>query len=679
MAVEPRRYRLPRPRRNASPLRAALAHAPGLPAQAVALVALLYLAATEGGYYPTDWYPVGLIVLALVALWSAAVPGAGRPSAATVVALALLALFAAWSLCSIAWAGEPSAAWDGGNRAVLYAALLALFSLWTVGPREARWLIALVALGIGLLGLVELLRFAAAGEPGSYLLGGRLAEPVGYQNGNVALWLMGAIPCVWLAASREPHPVVRGLALGSASVLASLALMGQSRGSLFALPVAVVLFVVLVPGRLRVLAALAGVALAVGVSAGPVLDLVDGAESRSLPALADDAARVIVLSSALLAALGALAGLADRRWSPSARTARRTRTAGTGALAVAGLVLVVAAATQAGDLRTELSERWDEFKSSDEAAGGTARLGSGGTNRYDFWRVAWESFERDPLHGAGSDNFQQDYLARGESREKPRYPHSLELAVLSQTGIVGGLLFAGAVGAALAAALSLRRRLSGPAAGAVAAALGLFVYWLLHASVDWLYELPALGGLAFAMLGLATAVRDEQPAASGPVRRTRVALRIVPALMAGAAALSFALPWLAEREISRAAELWGARPQAAYEHLDRAGRFNPVSVRPALFEGTIALRLGHEGRAERAFRDAVEREPRNAYAWLELAALASSRGDRALARRRVARASRLDPRDEATRLARDAIAAGEKITPDAVGRAILKYARGGTE
>src|ERR671918_87020 len=117
----------------------ALRRAPGLPAQAVALLAILYLAATEGGYYATDWYPVGLIVLALVALWGTAVPPAGRPGGAPLVALVLLGLFAAWSLCSVAWAGEASAAWDGGNRALLYAALFALFSLWTVGAREARW------------------------------------------------------------------------------------------------------------------------------------------------------------------------------------------------------------------------------------------------------------------------------------------------------------------------------------------------------------------------------------------------------------------------------------------------------------------------------------------------------------------------------------------------------------
>jgi O-antigen ligase len=675
MAVDFRRYMLRRPPWRGDSLAAVLRSAPGLPAQVVAIGALLYLAATDGGYYATDWYPAGLVVLALLAFWGAGVPRVGHASGATLVALALLGLFAAWSLCSVVWAGEASAAWDGGNRAVLYVALFALFSLWTVGTRQARWLLTLVGLGIGLLGVVELLRFSAAGDPEAYMLGGRFSEPVGYQNGNVALWLMGALPCVWLAASREPHPVIRGLALGAASMLSSLALLGQSRGSLFALPVALLLFVALVPGRLRVLAALGAAALAVGFAAGPVLDVVDGAEGPDLPQLVDDAARAIVLPSALLAALGALAALADRRWTPSAGSVRRIRAAGAGVLAVAALALVAAAVTQAGDLRSEVSERWNEFKSGEDAAGGTARLGSAGTNRYDFWTVAWESFEREPLHGVGSDNFQQDYLARGGTREKPRYPHSLELAVLSQTGIVGALLFAGALAAALAAALARRRALSGTAAGAVAAAVGAFAYWLLHASVDWLYELPALGGLALALLALATAVREGDAAPD----RGGAGLRLGAPLLAGVAAMSFVLPWLAAREIDTAAEVWRASPADAYEHLDRAAGFNPLSARPALVEGTIALQVDQPTRAEGAFRAAVEREPRNAYAWLELAALASERGESALARRRIARALSLDPRDEATRIARDRIAAGDTITPRELSRAILKYARGASE
>ena len=533
---------------------------------------------------------------------------------------------------------------------------------------------ALAGFGVALLGLVELLRFAAAADPTEFMLDQRLSEPVGYQNGNVALWLMGAFCCLWLAAARQSAPVTRGLALGSASMLASLALLGQSRGSLFALPLALLVFFVIAPGRLRLLAGLLLAGIGVALSAGAVLDVIDAGDA-SLAAAVDDAARAIVLSALGVALVGALLAAVDRAWRPSASTSKRLTKAGAGLVVAVAVVALVVGATQAGELRGELSERWSEFKSNDDTASGSARLVSGGTNRYDFWTVAWENFEREPLVGVGMDNFQQDYMARGESPEKPRYAHSLELALLSGTGIVGMLLFLGAIIAAAIAAMRLRRGSSPAAAGAQAAALGLFAYWFFHASVDWLYELPALGGLAFAMLGLACGIRV---GGSEPAAERRVA-QVIPAVLAGAAALSFAFPWLAEREVAKASAGWRSAPAAAYERLDRAAGLNPTSVQADLFEGTIAVQRGELGRAERAFLEVVEREPRNSYAWLDLAALASARQGGELARRRLARASELNPTDEATREARRTVRDGRRILPKQVLRDVLKYARGGTE
>jgi Flp pilus assembly protein TadD len=129
----------------------------------------------------------------------------------------------------------------------------------------------------------------------------------------------------------------------------------------------------------------------------------------------------------------------------------------------------------------------------------------------------------------------------------------------------------------------------------------------------------------------------------------------------------------------RAAETWRGAPAAAYERLDRSAGLNPLSVRAQLFEGTIAVNLDEPARAERAFLEVVESEPRNGYAWLQLAALASARQDRPLARRRIRRAIALSPGDEATRMARNVISEGRVITPQQVLSATLKYARGGTE
>jgi O-Antigen ligase len=659
-------------------VRDAVLRAPALPALLVAVAVLLALAVAEGGYEARAWYPAGLAVLALLAVWWAAVPTPSKPPPAQLAALCLLIAFAAWAYLSIAWADDRGAAWDGANRAALYAALFGLFSLWPLPARAASWVLAVMGLGIALLGLIELVRFGASGEPESFLIGGRLAAPVDYQNGDVALWLIGAFPCLWLATLREAHPALRGVALGSTVLLASLALLGQSRGSLFALPLALIFFVAMVPGRLRVLAALLGVAAGVAVAADPILAVVDASGPAELPGLVDEAARSILLASAVVGTLGVAIALADRRLRLPPRTARRMRTAVLVVLALLATGGATVAVAQAGDLRREVSERWEQFKSNDESGSGTSRLASAGTNRYDFWTVAWDSFERDPLRGVGMDNFQQDYAERGTSGEKPRYPHSFELAILSETGLVGTLLLFGAIGLAVGAvALRAVRRLGVGAAGAAA---GVFVYWLLHASVDWLYELPALGGVAFALLGLAVAVRDDDhtPPSSG---KGRVALAsrgagIALLLVVGA---SFALPWLAAREVDRATEEWRTSPGDAYDRLERAADLNFLSARPYLAEGTIAVRLGQLERAERAFQAALRRTRRSGYAWLQLGAIASARGERREARSRVDRAAELSPRDQATRLAHSRLADGEKITPEQVNRDILEYARGGAE
>ena len=75
----------------------------------------------------------------------------------------------------------------------------------------------------------------------------------------------------------------------------------------------------------------------------------------------------------------------------------------------------------------------------------SSRLTAGfSTYRYDYWRVAWNEFEDAPLLGAGADNFGRAYLRRGESPQRPRFPHSTQMVALAETGLVGALLLGGA-------------------------------------------------------------------------------------------------------------------------------------------------------------------------------------------------------------------------------------------
>jgi O-antigen ligase len=271
--------------------------------------------------------------------------------------------------------------------------------------------------------------------------------------------------------------------------------------------------------------------------------------------------------------------------------------------------------------------------------------------------VALDTFADAPLVGVGVDGFGPRYIAARRTTNEAFYPHSVELSVLSSTGLLGALAFAAFLAAAVAGAVALRR--SAPAVRAVAAAaLAFAAYWLLHGSVDWLWELPAVSAPAFALLGLAAAVEAEQP--DGASRRfTPVAIGVAVAILAGAVAL--ALPWTATAETDRAAAVWRADPDLALERLDRAGRIDRLSSQPALLAGAIANRSGRPQRALTELDEALRREPRNWYAHLELAIAQARLGRRADALASLDEAAALNPREDAIPEVRETVAAGEPI------------------
>src|SRR6185436_10711390 len=123
-----------------------------------------------------------------------------------------------------------------------------------------------------------------------------------------------------------------------------------------------------------------------------------------------------------------------------------------------------------------------------------------GGNRYDFWRVAWNEFKAHPVAGVGVDNFQLDYLRDRRSIEEPLYPHSVELRLLSETGVVGAALFLAFV-ACVVAALRRLRRFPPDRRALAGGAVAVVVYFVIHGSIDWFWEIPAAGGLAILALG----------------------------------------------------------------------------------------------------------------------------------------------------------------------------------
>jgi hypothetical protein len=184
--------------------------------------------------------------------------------------------------------------------------------------------------------------------------------------------------------------------------------------------------------------------------------------------------------------------------------------------------------------------------------------------------------------------------------------------------------------------------------------------WLAHASIDWLWELPALTVPAMACLGLVVSFSGASAVQPDPAVRTGTLGRSIAIATAIVAALSYALPALAAREIERAARRWDRDPSGALRELNGARRLNPLSDRADVIAGSLALETGDRGQALRSFRRAVGRDGHNWYAQAELGVLELGVGSGRDALARLVRAQRMNPGEPAIA---SALAAARHGTP----------------
>lgn len=680
-----------------------LREAPAIVPALLALALFVIWAGSELGYPVTHWAPGGLILLALLAIaLLAARPRLGQVPRTTRIALACLALYAALSYLSILWAQVPGDAWEGANRTLLYVLVFALFSLWPLRGSAAALLLCAWALAMIALAAYVLLHVDAARSAAGFFSDGRLKYPAGYENAAAACWCIVMWPALLLARSRQIPTVLRGVLAGGSVLLGDVALLSESRGSLFATVIMLILVFALLPGRVRTFLVVAPVAIGIAVTTPTVLHvgdrLLDGGDVKA----AIHAVTVAVLLAAAAVGLVVGAGAAIERRDALSESSRARLRTGVAAIAVATLVgLLVGGLVVAGNPVGRVEHAWQTFKRGYSANNTHVNrlVGGLGSGRYDFYRVALDEFKAHPLLGIGADNFQTQYLAHARTEETPHYPHSVELRTLVQGGVVGALIgFVGLAAALLCAgggALTRVARRRDPLGATVAAAaLAGFVYWLVHGSFDWFWEFAGLGAPAFALLGIACALGSRKPPdsassetetaavapapaarAAGARRGLAVPAALALALVAAAAGVSFALPWLSQLQVENAAKIWTTAPRQAYAKLKDAAGLNPLDSEPYLVEGSIALRFADLARADRAFSRALARDSDNAYATLERGAIASALGHRADALRMLERAALLSPRDEVIQKSLSFVRKGERLSIEELNQAIFAKAR----
>ena len=640
----------------------------------------------SGGHSPSSWSPVGVFIVLLLGLGLLILrPGAALLPLWRRICLGSLALFVVWNYLSLVWADFPGDAWVGADKSLLYAVSFAVFFLWRWSVRTATTFLALFVLTVAVTSGFWLAQAVASDGSVSFFEDGCPLGPIGYVNGSVALWMTGLWPALFLAAHRRLPGPLRAVFLMCAAFFVQLSVLGQSRAWLAVLPIALALHLLLSRQRLRALLAL-GIAFgAAALVSRPLLDVFERWEDGApLAGPVRTAAIWICVSCVTVGLAGVTWAAAERTIQVSPATRRRLTAgiaAGGSALVLVGTVMV--ARTIGESPISWASERWDSFTcvycpSEDHGSRFTSTLSN---DRYREWTVAWEQFVDSPLIGAGSDNYLSAYLERRtDDLYEPKYPHSTPLRLLGQLGLVGSLLFTVACFTAIGLALR-NRRASDPVTGsAVAASVMVFAYWLLHGSVDFLWELPALAAPAFGLLALAASVesgssgqaRDVAPAPARPRSRIRT---VALAVAVVGLACAVAAPGLSAAYEQSALRSWRQDPATAYARFDRAASLNPLSASPLLFRGTIAELVGDDRLAEESFRASVRREPRNWYGYLQLALLAASESEFGRATALIDRARQLNPRDRVAAVADRLIRRRIAVDPASVNVLFLRKER----
>jgi hypothetical protein len=536
---------------------------------------------------------IGAFAVTLAALGGAAMldarierPRIGRLGAAAVACFAGLVL---WQGTSVVWSVQPDRSWDYVNRGIVYLAFLAIGCfLGAFASRRA------VANGTAaLLTLVLAYALLAKGIPALYADYGRVARlrsPIGGWNQLALIGDFALVLGLWRAAQRRWDGVL--LVLGAVVTV----LLAYSRGGVV---IALLVAAAWLALDRRWFESLVG--LAIGGGAGVAVF----ALSLALHGVTDDRqphatrvhdGRLFLLALVVAAVAAGLLGRAVLRLEPERAARRRATVLLLVAIALAcvggivGVVLHAGHATSASPAGAHCAPTASRFacNSTDE--------------RIDWWKQAWQSFEDKPIAGTGAGSFELSHRLRRTVYTRPvTEPHNFALQTLGETGLVGFLLFVGAVGFA---ALAVRRRMRGDSA-AVALALCLLAY-LVHILIDVGYDFVAVSAPSFTLLGVLL---------TGS--RTRVAHRepvwaFGTLLLAGTAVLSLAAPYVAQRKVDEAVRT--RDPELAAQ----AHSWNPVSIDPILIQAELEEALRHKLKAFQLYHEAVDTQPDNPDARVEL-------------------------------------------------------------
>ncbi|HET9737380.1 MAG TPA: O-antigen ligase family protein [Solirubrobacteraceae bacterium] len=605
-----------------------------------------FLAFASGGFFPGQVAAAAavLAVVLLLRLTLARRPLEGwSPGAAAVAFLA--ALLAGWTLFSAVWSDAPARALHEFDRMLLYLLAFGVMACFPRRPSDLatvlRWVLAAIVVVAAAALATRLLPGVFEAVPGREPA--RLAHPLTYWNALSVLCALGLVLAVHAASGEREPAAVRVLAGAAIPILVVAGYFPLSRGGIATAVVGLLLYALLArPRRLPV------VLLTAGPPAVVALVSAYGAEALATatyyePPGPDEGREVLVVLVAAVAAAALLRALAlplERRLDALPRPGRRARVLGTVAAGVLALA-AMGAGWVAFDGSERVRDQYDAFVRGNVVDPGLdtrRRLSAAGNNgRLDVWRVGRDTFTAEPLHGAGAGTFQLAWERERPVTEQVVDGHSLYLETAAELGVVGLVLLALTLAGLLAGAA---RGVRGPERHPRAALLAAAVALLLHAGIDWDWEMTALFAWLFAAAGTAWAcpVSEATAPRGGPARLTRVLTGLGCLVLA----LTPVLVMTSQSRLDAAARSFergdcGAAVDAALDSVDAL----PVRAEPFELIGYCDLRAGEAALGVSAFEAAGRRDPdswRYAYG-LALARALDGRDPRPA----IAEARRLNP------------------------------------
>jgi O-antigen ligase len=623
-----------------------------LPGAATAVLAFV-----AGGFFAVT---TGLSVAVLCLVLVAHVTLAERPFAGWSVLLAVmatsLALFAAWVLLSGGWSDSPARALVEFDRALLYLLMLVFIGLHVRGRGRLSALLRWVALAIAATCAVALLtRLLPTTFPTRAGVNNeRLAFPLTYWNAMGIFAGLGVVLATHFTASEREPAYVRVAAAVTLPVVAVTLYFTFSRGGIAAAIAGVVIYVVVAhPRGLAAALPAAGIPLAVALHQAYGAELLAQYDYAGADARAQGRTLLLVVIACMVAA-GLLRWLGLRI---DARLARRRigarpRTIVFGGAGIAAL-LVLAVGLAGFELDDKLANEWHQFERGNRPPGNAdlrTRLTEVGNNgRLDIWRVALKEAAGSPLHGGGAGTFRLAW-----ERYRPPPPvhvvdgHSLYYETRAELGWVGIALLLVTFAVPLGVAIS---RLWGPGRHAHAAFLAAAAALLMHAMIDWDWEMPALFVWFFGAAGAVIAAPAEA------LERARVPRRLTR-VVAGLAFLVLAVtPLMVAASGSRlnAAEAAFRKGDCVKATNSALDSLDALASQAAAFEilGWCNIRAGQPRLALAAMRNAQRRDPDNwQYAYGVAVAQTLLRQD---PRPEALKARRLNPLDDHTRALWDTV------------------------